>query len=185
MRFVGRSLVQARAQGFLAVVVVAVVTTAFGCLVGDELIGIPGLVTPIPAVRVFPAVLAAIGSLAVLEPWREFEVAGARSAAYHRAVRFGVGLLAVLASGAALGANAEVMTILVLALLFYAAMVVAVGLIGRHWWVLAALALYAQLFIQEYDQLRPGPDVTVLAVLVAGASYLVRGEAVLGRSRPG
>lgn len=183
MRFDGPRLVRVRAQGLLAVVGAALAATAFGWLFGGELIGIPGLVDPIPAVRVFPALLAAIGSMALLEPWQAFEFAGARSVQRHRSNRFVVGLVVVATSGSVLSANADVLTILVLAVLFYAAMAVAIGLIGRQWWVLVALALYAQIFIQEYEDFQPGLEWCILAVALAWPGYLGRGEAVLGRSR--
>lgn len=183
MRFDGPRLVRVRAQGLLAIVGAALGATAFGWLFGGELIGIPGLVDPIPAVRVFPALLAAIGSLALLEPWRAFEIAGARSVQRHRSYRFVVGLVVVATSGSVLSANADVLMILVLAVLIYAALAVVVGLVGRQWWVMAVVALYAQLFIQDYEEFEPGIEWCVLAVALAWPWYLGRGEAVVGRSR--
>ena len=83
---------------------------------------------------------------------------------------------------AALSWSAGVPAILVLALLLYATLAVAVGFLGRHGWILFAGALYGQLFVQQYDQFRPPMSLGIVGVLVAWPCYLLRGEAVLGRS---
>lgn len=160
----------------------ATVTVLFGWLLGDELVGVPGLLDPIPAVRIFPALISAIGALSLLEPWHYFEVPGALSIARHRSRRYAVGVAVTACAGWALGYNAGARSILVLGLVFFAALALAVGVLGRLWWILVALALYGQLFIQQYDRFDPGLGWGFAAVVMAFPFYLLRGAATLGRS---
>lgn len=182
MPSVGLSLLLARSQGLVAVTSAAAATMAVGLAFGGEYVGVPGMVEPIPAVRVFPAVIAAVATLCLLEPWRDFEITGARPLARRRALRIGVGAVVVVLAGSVLSENAGTDAILVLALLLYAALAVTVSFLGQHWWILVALAVYGQLFIQQYDGFNLGLGWGFAAVVLACPFYLLRGEATLGRS---
>lgn len=182
MPSIGLDVVHARAQGVLAATAVCGGSVAFGLLFGRELIGIPGLVVPIPVVRVFPAVLAAGGALVLLEPWREFELTGAWPVLAHRAYRFGLAVVAVGCAGRALAAHSQTPVLLHLTLLLFCAVTLLLGVVGKHWWLAIAGALYGQLFLQELEEFRPGVGWVVAALVLASAFYLWRGEATLGRS---
>lgn len=174
--------VWARAQGLLPALGTASGAVLLGLLFGAELVGIPGLVDPIPAVRVFPAVIAASGALVLLEPWHTYEVTGAWPLQRHRMNRYVLGLSIALGAGYLLSANAGSRAILVIGVLFYAAFALAIGLIGKFWWIAAAAAIYGQLFIRDYDRFDPRPGQLVAALIVAWLVYLARGESSIGRS---
>lgn len=179
MRFARPLLVKARAQGLLLTGGAAAIAVAVGCGFGGEQIGVPGLLDPIPAVRIFPAVVGAIGALTLLEPWRDFELTGVRSTYWHRTTRFWLAFAQVFVAGAALSANAGSRTIGVLAVLVFAVLAALLGLVGPFWWTAVAAALYGQFFLQEFEEFRPGPWWALVAVLAAWPLYLSRGESLL------
>lgn len=176
MPSIGPRWARARDQGLVLAVGVAVGAVVVGWLFGGEQIAVPGLVSPIPAVRLFPAVVATAGVLALLEPWRRYEVSGVRSVTNHRVRRFLLATAVVFAAGYGLSWNAGSWSILLWALLGFAVTAVALGLLGQQWWVVVALALYGQLFLQSYDRFQPHTSWDVIALAVALPCYLARGS---------